>query len=73
MGSDSEGSSESDEESFSYSIMGAYWSATQESNFKKEEKEDMEKKEEKTTRTPTISEKWTQTTVRAKKNPLRLT
>ena len=42
---------------FSYSIMGVYWSAAQESNFNKEEKEDLEKKEEKTTGTQTISEK----------------
>ena len=47
LGSDSEGSSESDEESFSYSIMGAYWSATQESNFNKEEKQDLENKRRK--------------------------
>ena len=72
LGSDSEGSSESDEESFSYSIMGAYWSATQESNFNKVEKEDMEKKEEKTTRTQTISEKWTQTTVHTKEKSTQI-
>ena len=34
-------------QAFSYSIMGAYWSATQESNFYKEEKEDLEKKRRK--------------------------